>query len=186
MKKMKIYITVLLFVLISIVSTKNVLAADRTVVYFKEYYCIVCQEFAGYPDGYSNDYHPESDYIKIMEDQGITVIVYDIMNDDGANDLFSAYNDEYENNNSNPTVPIIFVGDQFFDDVDDIKAAIDDNTIYNLSSDPLLEVTVIEGGAFSDLKGFAGFLAVLGAGLLDGVNPCAIAVYLGSQKIRNH
>ena len=90
MKKMKIYITILLFVLFSIVSTKNVLAADRTVVYFKEYYCIVCQEFAGYPDGYNNDYHPESDYIKIMEDQGITVIVYDIINDEGANDLFSA------------------------------------------------------------------------------------------------
>ena len=178
MKKMKIYITILLFVLFSIVSTKNVLAADRTVVYFKEYYCIVCQEFAGYPDGYSDDYHPESDYIKIMEDQGITVIVYDIQNDEGANDLFSAYNKEYGNNNLNPVVPIIFVGDQYMDDVDDIKVAINDNTIYDLSVNPLLEVTVSEGGAFNDLKGFAGFLAVLGAGLLDGVNPCAIAMLL--------
>ena len=178
MKKMKIYITILLFVLFSIVSTKNVLAADRTVVYFKEYYCMVCQEFAGYPDGYNGEYNPADDYIKIMEDQGITVIIYDIINDDGANDLFTAYNKEYGNNSSNPVVPIIFVGDQFFDDADEIKRAIDNNTVYDLSSDPLLEVTVTEGGAYADLKGIAGYLAVLGAGLLDGVNPCAIAMLL--------
>ena len=178
MRKMKIYIAILLFLLISIVSTKNVLAADRTVVYFKEYYCIVCQEFAGYPYGYSSDYHPESDYLKIMEDQGITVIVYDIINDEGANDLFSAYNKEYGNNQSNPSVPIIFFADQYLDDVDEMKAAINDNTVYDLSSTPLLEVTVSGDGAFGDLKGFAGFLAVLGAGLLDGVNPCAIAMLL--------
>ncbi len=178
MKKMKIYITILLFVLFSIVSTKNVFAADRTVVYFKEYYCMVCQEFAGFPDGLNNEYHPETDYIKIMEDQGISVLVYDIVTDEGANDLFDAYNKEYGNNKSNPTVPIIFVGDQYFDNVENIKAAIDNNTVFDLSSNSLLDVTISEGGAFGDLKGFAGFLAVLGAGLLDGVNPCAIAMLL--------
>ena len=47
-----------------------------------------------------------------------------------------------------------------------------------MSANSLREVTLIEGGAFNDLKGFAGFLAVLGAGLLDGVNPCAIAMLL--------
>lgn len=178
MKMMKISITLLLFVLFSIVSTKNVYAADRTAVYFKEYGCMVCQDFVGYSNGYSGTYTPESDYIKIMEDQGITVEVYDIINDEGANDLFSAYNDAYENNGLNPTVPIVFVGDEFFDDVSELKAKINDNTIYDLSITPLLEVTVTEGGAFNDIKGFAGFLAVLGAGLLDGVNPCAIAMLL--------
>lgn len=178
MNRIKIYFTILILILFSIVSTKSVMAADRTVVYFKEYYCIECQAFAGYPDGYSNDYHPESDFIKIMEDQGITVIVYDIQKDETANDLFSAYNKAYGNNSSNPTVPILFFGNQFIEGADELKIAINNNTVYEESINPLLEVEVTEGGAFSDLKGFAGFIAVLGAGLLDGINPCAIAMLL--------
>lgn len=178
MKKLKISITVLLFVLFSIVSTKDVLAADRTAVYFKEATCIVCQELVGYPDGPAGTYYPEQDYIKIMEDQGITVEVYDILSDTASNDLFRAYNIKYGNDAFNPVVPIIFVGDQFFDDAEDIKDAVNDNTIYNLSANPLLDVNVDDGGAFGDLKGIAGFVAVLLAGLLDGVNPCAIAMLL--------
>ena len=178
MNKTKTYFTVFLIILFSIVSTKGVMAADRTVAYFKEYYCIECQGFAGYPDGYSNDYHPESDFIKIMEEQGITVLVYDIQKDEGANDLFTAYNKKYGNDSTNPTVPILFFSDKFIEGADDLRIAINDYTIYDESVNPLLEVEVTVGGAFSDLKGFAGFIAVLGAGLLDGVNPCAIAMLL--------
>lgn len=178
MKKMKIYITILLFVLFGIVSTKNVHAADRTVVYFKEATCIVCQELVGFEDGPAGEYTPETDYIKIMEDQGITVLVYDILSSSENNDLFKAYNVSYGITISSARVPIIFVGDQYFDNSDDIKEAVNDNTIYNLSSDPLKEVTIVEGGAFNDLKGVLGFIAVLGAGLLDGINPCAIAMLL--------
>ena len=178
MKKMKIYITILLFVLFGIVTTKNVHAADRTVVYFKEATCLVCQELVGFADGPAGAYTPENDYIKKMEDQGITVLIYDILSSTESNDLFKAYNVSYGITTSNARVPVIFVGDEYYNDADDIKDAIDDNTIYDLSDDPLREVTVIEGGAFDDLKGFAGFMVVLGAGLLDGVNPCAIAMLL--------
>lgn len=178
MKKMMIYITILLFSLIGIVTPNNVHAADKTVVYFKEATCIVCQELVGFPDGPAGDYHPESDYIKIMEDQGITVEVHDILSSTAENDLFKAYNVSYGISSSKAVVPIIFVGDQYFNNIDDIIEAVDNNTVFNLSSDPLLDITIIEGGAFDDLKGFAGFIAVLGAGLLDGVNPCAIAMLL--------
>jgi len=178
MNKITTYFTIILIILLSLVSIKSVKAADRTVAYFKEYYCIECQGFIGYPDGYSNAYHPETDYVKIMEDQGITVLIYDIQKDDGANDLFTAYNKTYGNDNSNPTVPILFFGTQFIEGADDLIVAINNNTIYNESVTPLLDVNVTEGGAFSDLRGFAGFMAVLGAGLLDGVNPCAIAMLL--------
>ena len=178
MKKMMIYITILLFALIGIVAPKNVQAADRTVVYFKEATCIVCQELVGFPDGPAGDYHPEDDYIKIMEDQGITVEIHDILSSSAENDLFKAYNVSYGISSSRAVVPIIFVGDQYFNNIDDIIEAVDNNTVFNLSSDPLLDITIIEGGAFDDLKGFAGFIAVLGAGLLDGVNPCAIAMLL--------
>lgn len=178
MKKMMIYITILLFSLIGIVAPNNVHAADKTVVYFKEATCIVCQELVGFPDGPAGDYHPDLDYIKIMEDQGITVEVHDILSSIAENDLFKAYNVSYGISSSKAIVPIIFVGDQYFNDIDDIIEAVNNNTVYNLSSDPLLDITIIEGGAFNDLKGFAGFIAVLGAGLLDGVNPCAIAMLL--------
>jgi cytochrome c biogenesis protein CcdA len=175
---MKIYITILLFVLFGIVTTKNVHAADRTVVYFKEVTCLVCQELVGYADGPAGEYTPETDYIKKMEDQGITVLIYDILSSTESNDLFKAYNVSYGISSSRAVVPIIFVGDQYFNNIDDIIEAVDNNTVFNLSSDPLLDITIIEGGAFDDLKGFAGFIAVLGAGLLDGVNPCAIAMLL--------
>ena len=62
MKKMTIYTTILLFVLFSLVTTKNVYAAERTVVYFKETTCIVCQELVGY--GRSGNYCWSSWYLK--------------------------------------------------------------------------------------------------------------------------
>ena len=156
MKKLTIYITILLFVLFSFVTTKQIYAAGRNVIYFKETTCMVCQELAGYPDGIGGDYHPELDYIKIMEDQGITVEVHDILNSSYDNDLFKAYNDSYGISISAAVVPIIFVGNQYFNNIGDIQDAVNDNTIYDLSESTLKDIILIEGGAFDDLKGFAG------------------------------
>lgn len=178
MKKMKIFITLFLFVLFSVVSTKNVFAEGRTVIYFKEATCLVCAELGGLPDGPAGQYIEENDYIKKMTDQGITVITYDVLASSENTDLFVAYNLSYGINKTQAKVPIIFVGNQYFNDIDDIRTAVDDNTIYNLSSDPLNEIVVVEGGIFDDITGILGFATVLFAGFLDGFNPCAIAMLL--------
>lgn len=192
MKKTKLLIIAFLIILLGVTNTR-VSAETRQAIYFKETTCLVCAELQGYLTGPNGDYSEELDYIKKMQDQGITVIVYDILanpvvpeygyiDDEGnavevtAIDVFAAFNDTYDR--SATDVPVIFVGDQYFDGINNIKASVDDNTIFNLSTTPLLEVNVQEGQAYNDLTGFLGFFLVIGAGLLDGFNPCAIALLL--------
>ena len=189
MKSIK-YLLALFLVLFVGAAVQPVEAETRQVIYFKEATCIVCAELAGYTNGIYNE---ADDYIKKMEDQGITVVVYDILenpvvpeysytDDDGetvdvtAVDVFAAFNDTYERSDTH--VPVIFVGDTYFDLLGDIQEAVDNNTVFELSDDPLLEVSVQEGQAYQDLTGIIGFFVVVGAGILDGFNPCAIALLL--------
>lgn len=181
MKKTKFLLVMVVSALLLMISPVKVNSATRQAIIFKETYCSVCKALED--DG----------YITKMEDQGITVIFYDIQSSDiiseynytdsddvivevTALDVFAAFNSTYQRGDDG--VPALFVGDAYFEGYDEISEAIDDGTILALSDDPLLEVTVEEGQAFGDLSGFIGFLIVLGAGLLDGFNPCAIALLL--------
>lgn len=178
MKNTKLVLTFLLFILFSITLTKSpVNSAERKVIYFKEATCLVCSELIGYPNGPSGTYNEDQDYIKKIKDQGITVEIHDIF-DQESSDLFVAYNIAYGISKSQAIVPIIFAGNQYFKLLDDIQTAVDDNTIFNLSDNPLKDVVVIENKIFDDITGIAGFAIVLFAGLLDGFNPCAIAMLL--------
>jgi cytochrome c biogenesis protein CcdA/glutaredoxin len=171
----------------------SVVAETRQVIYFKEATCEVCAELEGFQGGAGVNYDETKDYLKKMRDQGITVIIYDILlnpvvpeygytDDDGnevevtAIDVFAAFNETYDRPGRD--VPVIFVGDSYFEGLSDIQQAVDQNTVFELSDDPLLEVSVEEGQAYRDLTGIVGFFVVLGAGLLDGFNPCAIALLL--------
>ena len=181
MKKTKFLLVAIVTTLLLMVSPVKVNSASRQAIIFKETFCSVCQALV------------DEGYITKMEDQGITVIFYDIQSSDiiseynytdsdgtyvevTAIDVFAAFNSTYQR--SSDGVPALFVGDSYFEDYEDITGAIDRGTVLDLSDDPLLDVTVEEGQAFGDLSGFIGFLIVLGAGLLDGFNPCAIALLL--------
>ncbi|AIO19664.1 Cytochrome C biogenesis protein transmembrane region [Candidatus Izimaplasma bacterium HR1] len=180
MKKTWYLLLTILLTLTLMIAPVKVQSASKEVVYFKERTCLVCIDLE------------ETGYIQQMIDSGINVTIYDLMSDDKideysytdnddnlvevtALDVFAAFNEEYEREAGG--VPVIFVSDTYFEDPD-IKGAIDDNSIFDLSDNPLLEVTVEEGQAFGDLSGIVGFFIVLGAGLLDGFNPCAIALLL--------
>ncbi|MBN2605435.1 MAG: hypothetical protein JXR62_06420 [Bacilli bacterium] len=178
MKKTKIFITLFLFILFSIISTKSIFAVEHKVIYFKEATCSVCNLLAGYPDGPAGDYNPDIDYLLIMENQGITVEIHDILESSIESDLFAAYNTSYGITKSEAGVPIVFAGNQYFQGYDDIKNAVNDQTIYSLSATSLNDIVIIEGQIFDDITGIAGFLTVLFAGFLDGFNPCAIAMLL--------
>jgi cytochrome c biogenesis protein CcdA len=180
MKKIFLAFSIVFTVFAFILTPTTVHAEEKIVVYFKEESCIVCQELE------------ISGYITKMQDQGIDVKIYDLQSnafideysyeEDGetinvtAVDVFRSFNLRY--NRTSDDVPVIFVGNTFFNGLDEISEAIDDNTVLTLSESPLLEINVEQGGAFADLTGFIRFLIVLGAGLLDGFNPCAIALLL--------
>jgi cytochrome c biogenesis protein CcdA len=197
MKVIKRILTIIFITTLFLSQTPSVEAeSTRTVVYFKETYCLVCAELAGLPDGPIGPYYQDQDYLyKIENDfaEPITVITYDILiqdpveeysytDDNGqqvsvtANDIFNAYNETY--GNTDKLVPVIFAGDTFYSGMSDIKNAVDSGEIYEKSAEPLLEIDVQEGDAYQNITGFIGFLTVLFAGLLDGVNPCAIALLL--------
>ena len=179
MKKTKLLITFILFIIFSVTVTKlPVTGAERKVIYFKEPFCVLCKELEGYPLSSGGDYVESLDYIKKMEDQGITVIIHDIFNSTESNDLFAAYKTSYGIGIHGGVVPVIFAGDTYFDTLEDIQIAVDDLSMYTLSGTELNDVTVVDGGLFEEIHGVAGFITVLFAGLLDGVNPCAIAMLL--------
>ncbi len=179
MKKTKLLITFILLILFSITATKSPInAAENKVIYFKEEGCLVCSSLAGYQSGIGSTYVQANDYLLKLENQGVTVEVHDIIKSADSANLFAAYNLAYGIRKSEAIVPILFAGDQYFNHAEDIKEAIDDFTILNLSSDPFKDVVENQGQIFDDITGIAGFATVLFAGLLDGFNPCAIAMLL--------
>lgn len=189
------YLIIALFLTLAIIITPNTtvtaLEEERIAVYFKEQYCSVCQSLSG---GIGDNYKEENDYIKKLEDQGVTVYSYTIdkvteealeftyENENGETitpkspDLFEAFASSYDVKDA--TVPIIYVGDTYYEGDTDIKAAVLDQSIYNESVNELKDVFVVEGSLWQNLTGIGGFFFVLGGGLLDGFNPCAIALLL--------
>ncbi|MEC9485019.1 MAG: hypothetical protein UMR38_03980 [Candidatus Izemoplasma sp.] len=194
MKATKRLLFVFVLLIVSLISVPTTRAeTTRTAVYFKETTCLICAELQGLPDGPGGTYIEDQDYIQKLRNQGVNVLIYDIMlndtideysytNDDGeyievrALDVFSAFNETYERDSGG--VPVIFVGDTYYDGLTDIQDAVDNGEIYELSDTPLKDVSVEEGNAYAQITGFIGFLTVLFAGLLDGFNPCAIALLL--------
>ena len=71
----------------------------------------------------------------------------------------------------------MIVGDTYYTE-SQIKDAIDDGSFFEAAEDEFLVVDVEAGQAYTSKKTIVGFLGVLGAGLLDGFNPCAIALLL--------
>lgn len=192
MKRIFWMFTASIVAILSVVQTQ-VQAADRQVIFFKEATCEECAEVEGFMSGVGKGYEEDEDYILKMENAGIEVIVYDIQinpdlpeyayeDEDGVivtpstRDVFFAFSDTY--GHSLYDVPVIFVGDQYFQGASTIKDAVDNNTVYDLSDDGLLDVSVYDGQATDTITGFVGFLLVLVGGLIDGFNPCAIALLL--------
>jgi len=192
MKRIKLLLIALVLIILNMTTTP-VQAETRQVIFFKENTCSICAEVEGYLDGPNGPYTQDADYIYKLEQQGVDVIIYDIKlnpvipeyaytDGDGnqvdvtAIDVFAAFNTAYSR--TVKTVPVIFAGDTYYEDFGGITQGVTDGSIYASAATPLKAVNVEEGAAYSELTGFIGFLIVLGAGILDGFNPCAIALLL--------
>lgn len=180
MKKTTLFVTFLLLVLSLTIVPKSVLADEPKVVYFKENGCIVCKELEGTKNG---TYTEANNYLKKIEDMGVEleVFILDSADEDeqrSANDHFAAYIISYGVEREDRYVPILFVGEEYYYGLDPIQELVDSDDFITAASTPLKEIVLVEGASYNQITGFVGFMTVLFAGLLDGFNPCAIALLL--------
>lgn len=159
----KFVLSILAFIGILFLLEGQAAAQEKEVVYFYTPSCTVCQSV-------SSD-------IQDLKDQGVTVIEYNISNKQNLR-LFDIYKATYLVPVEKGTVPIIFAGDEFFWGEDEIVDNIEDNTIQTLASQPLKEIDTDNYESSVNLEGFIGFVTILFSGLLDGFNPCAMAMLL--------
>lgn len=129
--------------------------SNREVVYFHHPTCDICRNV--------------EPYVKKLKEQGITVHKYDF----GVNtDLFHRYRIAYRVPKKDAHYPILYAGNRYFVD-EDIIDAVKDGTIVKNANEPLKSIEGIDPKLF-DIS----YIGVLGAGLIDGFNPCAIAMLL--------
>lgn len=181
MKKTKFLLIAFLVTILLLISPGKVNSVSLEAIFFKSSRCDICKKIE------------DEDYITKMENQGIQVTIYNILDSSPINeftykndlgdtiqvtaiDLYTEYNTAYQRFDNG--VPVLFVGEDYFEGYSEITKAIDRGTVLDLSSIPFLEIDISGGIGYAKLTGILGLLIVLGAGLLDGFNPCAIALLL--------
>ena len=132
-----------------------------------------CEDCAVVKGAYHSTYNPNRlNIIEELEKLGIEVVVYDVVRDPLISDQYAfAYGIS-----GGRAAPIIFSGDQYYQGVPAIFAAFNNGDIQANSTESLRDP--IEGYEPRDLNYITALLFVIGAGLIDGVNPCAIAMLL--------
>lgn len=132
-----------------------------TVVYFYEALCEGCQELT------------RLGVVEALEEAGVTVIIKDLAFTENL-ERFAAYNDFFRVPTRQRSTPLMFAGEQYFSGANTIYQALRSGELVAAAEQPLLDVPL----EFINLSGFAGLVRVIIAGLIDSVNPCAIAMLL--------
>ena len=148
---------------------KHIIAIEQTdlsyvptVVYIDEQGCPECAKIRDF------------DIVDKLEQEGIIVIVYDIFRD---TDMALAYNFTYGYGNK-ASSGVIFAGDQAFRGYEAIKQGFEQGLIQLAAQQPLLDVSGFDPDAIELFRGWRGVLEAVFIGLLDGFNPCEIAMLL--------
>jgi len=134
----------------------------KEIVYFYSPACAVCAVWG-----------PVLDEI---DESVVTVRKYSIVTEEGFK-LFEDFKLTYLVPRREGTVPLLFVGEEFFsaDDFDRLRTLIESKEIEQLAAEPLK--TLLDSDE-NILSGITGFFYVVLSGLIDGFNPCAIAMLL--------
>lgn len=132
-------------------------ATEKKVIYFYSPTCLTCQQV-----------RPS---IEELKKRDIEVIEFEYSQNI---DLFLRYKEAYgiPQNSPKGTYPLLFVGDTYVNG-EEIIDWVKDGRIESLASTPLRNVEEVEV-----VEQRLTLFTVLGAGLLDGFNPCAIAMLL--------
>jgi cytochrome c biogenesis protein CcdA/glutaredoxin len=149
---------VLLTGLLSVAPSANATSADM--VYFGSRFCVSCArvEAAGVFDS--------------LEEDGFTITSYYLEDDSAYLGLLRDYQATYGLPLDSVSTPIIFVGNQSFAGEDDILRAFNSGELARImETESILPLTSAPLADFS----LVGFILL---GLVDSINPCAIAMLL--------
>lgn len=176
MKNIKkiIYMIILLIIFIFPTTTVNAAVPEKIeVVYFYSERCLACKE--------------NSNFIKNLQNNNkIEVKKYDVEKDKDYQNLQLEYSKAYGVDKERYlTVPTVFVGDKYFIvDNDETRNKINSLISNYLNGSVKYKPIKVLGSNesinnfFNDVIKNSSYLGILGAGLLDGINPCAISILL--------
>lgn len=133
----------------------------KIVVYFYSPSCSNC-----------NYLENETDVFDRLVDGGVKLVYVNILDTDNLQ-YFQNYVDVYGYDKA--TTPFMFAGSKYYHSAKIIEDNVED--IIENAKNPLLDVEFKQLDT-SKYQGFVGFLLILVAGLIDGVNPCAIAMLI--------
>lgn len=161
-KILKTFLAILLILTSFVPQNQTVNASDQgRIIYFYEALCSGCQEVA------------EASVVETLEAKGITVEIMDVSIPENIEKM-AAYSDFYGVPSSKRSTPLMFAGDTYFSGPSEIIESLDDGTLEASALDDLLDVP----DDYQALSGLSGLWRVMVAGLLDSINPCAIAMLL--------
>ncbi len=133
----------------------------KMLVYFYSTTCSGC-----------NHLKNETDVFSVLAENEVDIVRVNIANQENLQ-LFYSYG--YEYGYPKVSTPMIFSGDKYYNSAETIEKNLDE--IIENASNPLLDVE-LRNVDTSKYEGFAGTMLILAAGLIDGVNPCAMAMLI--------
>ncbi len=132
---------------------------DYDIIYFYEPLCSDCQTVE------------QSGVLEQLETEGYDLLQVNVDESDmEAVTLFTSFLTTYDTDES---YPIVFAGEDVYAGANTIIQAVENGEIQASSHADFLEIQEP-----LTLEGWSGFFTVLVAGLLDGINPCAIGMLL--------
>ena len=161
---------VLAVVFLFFAATFTKIQADSTVdaIYFGSYTCLNCQQVES------------SGVLQDLADDGYLLTKYMSEDDyDLFEEMFTRYARTYDVPKNKNLVPILYVGDTYFNGADNIINAIESGAVQAImdQQSPLNPIEFVYADiTFDDLWVLLGSTALLG--ILDAFNPCAIAMLL--------
>lgn len=164
----KIFTIVFLFMII-VNNNQIVKANESKIIYFYSPACSECAKVHEYFEDSLNSNTLETiEMIDITQGENLQLM----------KDYFTTYNVSKERR----AVPIIFAGDKYFSGTDKIINSFKDHSIQDNAVHPLKELVENNGEGNDEneikIEGFFGVIYMMFSGLLDGFNPCAMAMLL--------
>lgn len=150
------------------------------VIFFFNTHCGACHDAMAFLDGFAPN-HTE-----------MTLTRYDLFNSTDNRTIFESYKKTYNRNYL--SVPSLIIGNISIEGVQDISNHLEELLVlqkkYSASSDLFTNIFASPSLTPNESTGEIPLLLIIGAGLLDGINPCAFAVlvfllvYLMAQNSR--
>ncbi|NLV26110.1 MAG: cytochrome c biogenesis protein CcdA [Methanomicrobiales archaeon] len=148
---------------ITILQDSNTTPEDISVIFFYNTHCGACHTAMAYLD----------EYQKANPD--VEISYYDLFNNTGTRELFEGFKSEY--NRQYVSVPVIFMGNAVLEGNEAIRSNLDHLIKgYNELNANGSRHTIVPANTTPSAKETESFNIplILKAGLLDGINPCAI------------